>query len=162
MKAQRKEPRLLERAKGPRVLEKHIEQAIVDYLTLDGWICRKQEQNFSEKKRKIVGELGMPDQQCVRYCDARHSVGMSKQSVNRLRASPELFWIEVKRERGGEIGSKAEKARIDQKAWHARERERGALTVILGEDCPATVDGFIEWYALSGLQRRNIQVRSAS
>lgn len=149
----------MNKAQGPRILEKHVEQAIVDYLTLDGWHCRKMEQNFSEKKRKTVGEKGMPDQQCIRY---GYFAAGERPRICSLDARAENLWIECKRERGGKIGSKAEKARIEQKAWHARERERGALTIILGEDCPATVDGFIAWYAASGLQRRKLQMRSAS
>jgi hypothetical protein len=33
-------------------------------------------------------------------------------------------------------------------------RARGALTLIAGEDFPASVDGFRCWYAASGLRRR--------
>ena len=37
--------------------------------------------------------------------------------------------------------------------WHTKERARGALTLIAGEDFPASVAGFIGWYQQSGLQR---------
>lgn len=62
-------------------------------------------------------------------------------------AQAEVIWIEFKRGKGGVL-SKA------QRAWHIRERARGALTWIAGEDFPPSVAGFREQYRLSGLQRR--------
>jgi len=36
------------------------------------------------------------------------------------------------------------------------ERKRGALTLIAGQDFPATIEGFKAWYIGSGLNRRTI------
>jgi hypothetical protein len=61
----------------------------------------------------------------------------------------EVLWVEWKRTRRG----KATKATAKQNDWHRDERSRGALTLIAGEDFPATIEGFQAWYRDSGLQR---------
>jgi hypothetical protein len=53
----------------------------------------------------------------------------------------EVLWIEFKRP--------GEKPRGDQQLWHAAERERGALVMVVDD-----IDAFLGWYAGSGLQRR--------
>jgi len=46
------------------------------------------------------------------------------------------------------------KARGNARRTHGMSRTpRGALTLIAGEDFPASVAGFIGWYQQSGLQR---------
>jgi len=125
-----------------KILEKDIERAIVDILTLDDWRCFKMEQQFSEKKTKLIGEKGMPDQLCIRYGFCQYTEeGPATRSV-------ELMWIEVKR-KGGQAGE-------HQKLWHLLERKRGALVLVAGYDFPASVDGFREFYKKSGLMRRKI------
>lgn len=136
-----------------KLYERDIEQACCGFLELDGWICRKMEANFSEKKRKSVGEVGMADTLAIRYLvGPRGDPAYQKQQA-------EVMWIEWKRQRGGPdsrkgLFTKAEKAKIHQRGWHARERSRGALTLIAGEDFPATIEGFRSWYMSSGLNRR--------
>ena len=66
------------------------------------------------------------------------------------RPAAEILWIEWKRRT--ETGADT-KAAEHQKAWHRDERAKGALTLIAGEDFPATVEGFIAWYEQSGLKR---------
>jgi len=142
--------------KAPPVLEKHIEKAITALLEIDGWRPIKMEQNFSERKRKTVGEAGMADHLYLRYtwhssprCDCMKPLNCP---------GAEALWIEFKKLRGGNgkrgIFTKAEKASIKQRAWIARERSRGALVLLVGEDCPATIEGVRSWYKNSGLNRR--------
>jgi len=123
-----------------RLAEKHIERTIRDFLELDGWTVRKMEQNFSERKRKIVGEKGMPDLQAIRY--SRRSL---LAPVN-VRVACEVLWVETKA-LDGELDE-------DQRKWHERERARGAQTVILGVDCAASIESWIEWYRAGRLNRR--------
>ena len=134
----------------PPVLEKHIEKAITALLEIDGWRAIKMEQNFSERKRKAVGEPGMADHLYIRY--------MFNPPAFNCLAHAEVLWIEFKKLRGGNgkrgIFTKAEKASIKQRAWIARERSRGALVLLVGEDCPATIEGVRNWYLASGLNRR--------
>ena len=141
--------------KAPPVLEKHIEKAITTLLEIDGWRAIKMEQNFSERKRKSVGEAGMADHLYIRYWTG---------CLNQLEFKApyeswaQVLWIEFKKLKGGNgkrgIFTKAEKASIKQRAWIARERSRGALVLLVGEDCPATIEGVRAWYLASGLNRR--------
>jgi hypothetical protein len=62
----------------------------------------------------------------------------------------ELLWCEWKR-RGG-------KAKSHQIDWHARERARGALVIVAGEDFPASIEGFLGWYNQSGLARHKLAI----
>lgn len=124
------------------LLEADIERAIVDYLALDGWVCRKMEQNFSERKKKVVGQRGMADQLCVRYGPTS---GTPSLCVERAMYT-QVMWLELKRRTG--------KAMAHQKAWHEAERARGALTLIAGIDFEASISGFMTWYRASGLRRR--------
>ena len=88
------------------------------------------EQNWSERKRKRVGEAGMPDCLAIRYSDVPITV----------------MWIEFKRP-----GGKPSQAQL---VWHRDERARGALTLIAGVDFEPTIEGFMAYYAQSGLKRR--------
>lgn len=145
-----------------KLLEKDLERAVRDILEWDGWIVRKMEKNYSERKRKAVGEAGMADLMAIRYYDHNERLLCDMHSSNCPCA--EVLWIEMKRlvaapERVRRNGVQRQKwpratqAANHQKAWHARERERGALTLIAGEDFPATIEGFKEWYKASGLAR---------
>lgn len=112
-----------------RIPESAIERAITDLLQLDGWRVFHFEQIHSEERRRTFGEEGMPDMLCLRY-------------------PGEIFWAEVKAT-GGRVSAA-------QYLWHAAERERGALTIIMGIDCPATIDGWMDWYRGSGMNRGKV------
>lgn len=146
-----------------KLLEKDLERAVRDILALDGWIVRKMEQNYSERKRKSVGEPGMADLLAIRYSDKGIFANLKLQKCYPM-GQAEVVWLELKRlvaspERVRRNGvqrqrwPRATQAANHQKAWHVRERERGALTLIAGEDFPATIDGFRDWYRASGLAR---------
>jgi hypothetical protein len=97
----------------------------------------------SDRNRgKGFGELGMADHLYIRYTPMA--------AVREWRfvatAPAQVMWIEFKRP--------GEKPKKHQTLWHIKERARGALTLIAGEDFPASVEGFRQWYAGSGLARR--------
>lgn len=120
-------------SKPPLLRESHIEQTIVDFLALDSWRSLKMEANFSERKRKGVGEVGMPDRLFIRYT---------------WLSEVQLMWLEAKRPKG--------RVSLAQAKWVERERARGALVLVMGVDIPATVEAFRLWYATSGLRKRVI------
>ncbi len=142
------------------LLEKDIERACCDLLEADGWIVRKMEKNFSERKRKSTGEKGMSDRLCIRYVPRDQGKPQSAMPSGMA----EVLWIEFKRlvpqptrviEKGRpkQRWPRSTQAAVHQKAWHAIERKRGALTLIAGEDFIASIDGFRDWYRESGLMR---------
>lgn len=126
--------------------EKDIQRTICDLLKADGWRVFQFEQQWSEKKRKTVGEKGMPDVLAIRY---NALSGMTETDEEEWDGDITL-WLELKRT----IRGRATKASTAQLLWHQAERARGALTWIAGVDFPATIEGFQEHYARSGLQRR--------
>ena len=137
------------------ILEKHIEEACVQIMEFDGWIVRKMEQNYSERKRKVIGEPGMADRLAIRYIERNqgHPRSITPSGV------AEVLWIEFKRPRPSKTGKTwraPTRAAIHQQAWHLLERKRGALTLIAGCDFPASIEGFTNWYRNSGLMRRTI------
>lgn len=136
----------------PKPLEKHLQKSVTDFLVLDGWRALKTDPVSRKAWGKGFGELGMADHLYIRYRHHAWAQGVEK------KAWAEVLWIEFKREKGGSgrraLFTKAEKAKIHQKAWHAKERALGAFTLIAGEEFEPTIDGFRKWYAESGLARR--------
>lgn len=122
--------------------ERDIQATCEDLLQLDRWRILRMEQNFSERKIKTVGEVGMPDCLAIRY----PQVG---QGTYGALGWAGVIWIEWKRLKG--------KPSTQQRLWHAAERQRGALVILAGEDFEASVDGFLEWYRRSGLMRRSFR-----
>ena len=120
--------------------ESDIARTCSDLLQADGWRMLITDPVSDKSRGKGFGELGMADRLYIRYEAWRPSV-LSLQ---------EVMWIEWKRT----VRGKPTKATAHQQAWHQAERARGALTLIAGEDFPATIEGFWEWYRSSGLQRR--------
>lgn len=130
--------------------EAHIQATCDDFLILDGWRVFKTD--LPHLRGLGVQEPGMPDRQYARYLGVPcRGIGCSgKQCGGQFNAPAQILWVEYKR-RGGKAGA-------HQKAWHARERALGALTLIAGESdsFPASIEGFEEWYRQSGLQRKKI------
>ena len=127
---------LVRRAPDPDRLEAPIQAECLKILEQDGWRILITNPCSDRSKGKGFGEIGMADAMAIRYSRVRPRDGYS-----------EVLWIEFKRGKGGLL-SKA------QRAWHIRERARGAMTIILGEDCESSVEGWRKWYRASGLQRR--------
>ena len=123
-------------AKAPRIMERHIEEAVCALLEIDGWRSWKMEENFSERKMKRTGERGMPDRLFLRYHHANN--GCAKYEW--VRACGEILWIEFK--------APGKLPRPEQAAWHDAERARGALVLVVDD-----FDKFKKWY-MAGLNLR--------
>lgn len=115
--------------------EAHIQATCTDWLALDGWRCVRTD--MPHLRGLGVSEPGMADSLYIRYCHV-------------LKECCDLMWIEWKKKGG--------KAAQHQQDWHAKERARGALTLIAGENFPASIEGFANWYAKSGLQRKKVSL----
>ena len=135
------------RSKSTELSEKHIQQTCTEWLELDGWRALRTDPVSRREWGKGFGEVGMADHLYIRY-------GLSNPFDPENASQAEVLWIEYKRlNRGG----KPTKAANNQRDWHKGERARGALTLIAGEDFPATIEGFQDWYRKSGLMRRNLR-----
>lgn len=122
--------------------EKDIAKCIADLLELDGWRLLFCEPMSRRDQGRGFGEPGMADLLAIRYdSDALRLTGFPS-------AWASIFWIEFKKP-AGIVSAK-------QRVWHQAERVRGALTIILGEDCEASVDSWIAWYRASGLNRGRV------
>jgi hypothetical protein len=139
--------------------EATIEAECTKILEEDGWRALRTDPVSHRSRGKGFGELGMADHLYIRYANDnpywRMSGGYRGDSPDfKPRQWAELLWIEFKRQRD----HKAEKAKKHQIDWHAKERARGALTLIAGVDFPASVAGFTAWYAASGLPRAALSI----
>ncbi len=148
----------------PKLTEAQIQKTCTDLLVADGWRALRMELNFSEKKQKSVGELGMADYLYIRYRPKPYDIHEDGPDPYNARAigwwrpvkpcQAEVMFIEWKRTLPSSLGPRATKPQLNQVNWHAKERARGALTLIAGQDFEATIRGFEEWYAGSGLARK--------
>lgn len=111
-----------------RISEADISAGCITIMQLEGWRVVRTDPVSDRSRGKGFGEIGMADNLFLRYCAG----GLA-----------EALWIEWKREIQP---GRATKATAHQQAWHRAERARGARTVIAGEDFPATIEGFVEWY----------------
>ena len=127
----------------PPLLEADIARTCSDFLITDGWRMIVTDPVSDRARGKGFGELGMADRLYVRYN------GCLRTPASREQA--QVMWIEWKRidKRG-----RTTKAGAHQHAWHESERARGALVVVAGEDFPASIEGWMSWYAASGLAKR--------
>lgn len=123
--------------------EAHIQATCTDWLELDGWRCVRTD--MPHLRGLGVSEPGMADNLYIRYHYPEGKLTFAEDlSVARV------MWIEWKK-RGG-------KAKQRQQDWHAKERALGAFTLIAGEDFPASIEGFCNWYTGSGLQLKRISI----
>jgi hypothetical protein len=129
----------------PLLYESDLERQIADYLALDGWYTRHFELNYSERKQLVVGERGMPDLLCLRYCPLA-----DPSDPDAVIPWANILWIECKRP-GGPVSRW-------QREWKERERRRGATVLLMGIDFEPSIDGFVEWYEKSGLQARYLRL----
>lgn len=129
--------------KAPAVSEAQIQETCTQFLEWDNWRSLKTDPVSDRGRGKGFGELGMADHLYIRYRDAELDG-----KFNLQLAITQVMWIEWKRKGG--------KAAQHQKDWHTLERKLGALTLIAGEDFPASIEGFKEFYRGSGLQRKAI------
>lgn len=147
-------------AGGPDVPESEIQAEITKRLEGDGWRALRTDPVSDRGRGKGFGEVGMADALMIRYDFSRQAAAVDRlsdigydglvdgETRHTLRAYADVMWIEFKRP--------GEKAKKHQQAWHAKERARGALTLIAGQDFPASVEGFVGWYKASGLLRSKV------
>ena len=130
-----------------KLSEKHIQETCTAFLELDRWRALKTDPVSRREWAKGFGELGMADHLYIRYVNIPLRDPADPRIVRANMGAPhaEVLWIEWKSKRG--------KPKPNQLEWHRAERARGALTLIAGEDFPATIEGFKNWYRESGLMR---------
>ena len=127
-----------QRQKEIGTTEAHVQQTVTQFLELDGWRAIRTDPVSDRSRGKGFGEIGMPDYLYVRYePDSRTATAASLGAI----AFAEVMWIEFK--------APGKAAAGHQIAWHAAERDRGALVLVVDD-----IDSFRQWYAQSGLQRR--------
>lgn len=117
-----------------KLLESAIQRTCEDILRAHQWRIFRLEENYSERKRKRVGERGAPDCMAVKYNGCLQTPPTGK---------AQIVHIEWKAAKG--------KPSEAQTAWHAAERARGAFTAISGIDFPASIEGFTLWAKRNGL-----------
>lgn len=126
-----------------KISEAHIEEACTQMLQLDGWWTLKLEQNYSEKKRKVVGEAGMADRIYARFENVTQANYKAKQFFAQAKA--EVMFIEWKSLTG--------KPGDEQVRWRLKMQKLGALALLAGYDFDRTIEDFRRWYKTSGLMR---------
>ena len=98
----------------------------------------------------LSGVAGINLRKTIRYAgknyDPLHPRAAEPGSTQRDQYCCDVLWVEFK--------TANRKAGKHQLAWHAVERARGFTVWVANETFPATVDGFREYYAKSGLMRR--------
>ena len=117
----------------PKMLEKHVVEAVTEFMRIDGWRPIKMEP--LSKWGKGSGELGMPDYLFLRYKYADVPTNWPWVTLC------EHFWIEFKRP--------GAKPKPHQVSWHVTEQANGALVRTVDD-----FDAFRRWYMASGLARK--------
>lgn len=128
------------------ISEAHIQQTCSEMLELDDW--RRVRTDMKQLRGMGVQEPGMADDLFIRYTSDGNIQGMHPARACDWLVAAEVMWIEWKSKRGV--------AGDHQRAWQALERKRGALVLLAGEDFPASIEGFRDWYKASGLMRKKI------
>lgn len=126
----------------PKLSEADVQQAVVQFLELDGWRSIRTDPVSDRARGKGFGEVGMPDYLFVRY-EASHfcQTDLPPACLIARGAWARVLWIEFKRA--------GQKPKPHQQAWIDAERTRGALVMVVDD-----VDAFRHWYFTSGLNRR--------
>jgi hypothetical protein len=132
------------------VLESHVQQTVTELLQFDGWRAFRTEhaiERSNDEQRRFkrrVGEPGQPDYQYVRYLSGDCIIIDTRETRTKaILKSPaaEVMYIEFKKQ--------GEEPEPKQLKWHAAERARGALVLVVDD-----IDEFRKWYEASGLKRR--------
>lgn len=138
-----KTPQAVEPPTEEPMAERLIEAECTKFLEEDGWRALRTDPVSDRRRGKGFGELGMADHLYIRYHYHEH---FAVDNFPGAGCVSEVLWVEFK--------ARKHTAEKHQREWHQKERARGALTWIANEDFPATVDGFRDHYAASGLMRR--------
>lgn len=127
-----------------KLTEKDLQTYGTQLLEMDGWRRLRTDPVSDRRRGTGFGEIGMADDLYIRYRWTPQLIDGDIQGLVLV----EVIWIEFKSPKG-----KPTKAQL---AWHAVERNRGALTLIAGRDFEATPEGMYAWYKQSGLMRKAI------
>lgn len=130
-----------------KISEREIQETCTAFLALDQWRPLRTDPVSDRERGKGFGEKGMADHLYIRYPICGNFTPSNQ-------ADAQVMWIEWKRMKG----KNATKAAQHQREWIAAERARGALVLLAGEDFPATIEGFEQFYRASGLMRHNISM----
>lgn len=131
----------------PKLTEKHVQNAVVQFLEMDGWRAIRTDPVSDRRRGKGFGEIGMPDYLFLRYTFPRWGLNDHFDTIRlpdvevHNRSCILHLWIEFKAPSG--------KLASHQLRWHQSEGNRGAVVLTVH-----SFDGFREWYMLSGLNQR--------
>ena len=125
--------------------EAEIQRECLNRLERDDWRILVTNPVSDRTRGRGFGEIGMADALAIRY---RGYLRIDEHRASKTVPESDVMWLEFKRGKGGVLAK-------HQRAWHIKERARGALTVIAGEDFPPSVEGWKAWYRASGLMRRS-------
>lgn len=123
--------------------EAQLERACTELLALDSWRALRTDPVSRKEWGKGFGERGMPDHLYIRY--------LFPPPAANAHECAQVLWCEYK--------SRTGKLRPHQIRWIEAERARGALVWVAGEGFPASIEGFAQAYAKSGLMRRKLAVK---
>ncbi len=140
---------------GITLKEADIQRTVCDFLRAEQWRVFEFEQEWSERKKKLLGEEGMPDVLAIRYTGVNSAAvvgrGCGNSAILHGGTLAQVLWLECKRiDKRGRL-TKPTQA---QKDWKLLEQKRGALVWTLGEECEPSFEAFRDLYRSSGLQRR--------
>jgi len=114
--------RTLRAAAESATLERHVEQAILDRLRLNGWRCHRLKSDVhagNRRQKQEREEVGTPD-----YIAIRVYAGMKQRCIGGECSlhQCDAFYIEAKSARG--------KLRTSQIIWHAEARKAGYIVIV--------------------------------
>lgn len=142
---------------GVVLREADIQRTICDFLRAEQWRVFQFEQEWLDRKKKLLGEEGMSDVLAIRYIPYVSHAVLTTHGNNQTpwvigeSGISQVLWIECKRiDKRGRLTKPTPK----QAEWKLLEQKRGALVWTLGQDCEATFEGFKALYQASGLRRR--------
>lgn len=123
-----------------KISEAHIQQAVCEFLILDGWRIFRTELTVQRERGRVVGERGMPDCLAIRY---RQGERLDPVSIlqSRRTSLDQVMWIEFK--------APGKTPRADQHAWHKAEHQRGANVLVVDD-----IDWFMNYYRTNGMAQR--------
>ena len=137
----------------PLISESDLARACTGLLQLDGWRALKTDPVSRREWAKGFGERGMADYLYLRYPEPVAKPGTLAYIFRdgAQAAFCEAMWIEFKIPKG--------RVAPHQHQWRERERARGALALIAGVDFHASIEGFMKFYANSGLMRKRLELK---
>jgi hypothetical protein len=132
--------RLTSAARTPRVMERHVQEAVTQFLQLDDWRHLRTDPVSDRGRGKGFGEIGMCDALFIRYAESGMMIDITK-GCSRKAPVAEVLWCEFK--------APGKKPRPEQIAWHEAERARGGFVLVVDD-----FDTFRRNYIDNGFARK--------